>query len=179
MTAAKLVIRLSSGGTLSFAGDPRVFQSIEELADEVASEFYDLVVSEVFRGEPFRERIGTEKRFLRAVGDPMSWRWSKETVQLDDQASLSPEDLVASRELADDLSWKLMDFLGAARGAVAHDRTLAQTEMIAQLVGMAAASKLLLAIWGNETKAATLEWISEKMSEVRYRELTAAAGQAP
>jgi len=102
MTAAKLNIRLQSRGELTFPGDPRVFQSIEELADEVASEFYDIVARDVLGNEAFRDRIGTEKRFLRAVGTPMTWRWSKLTVMPEDPLTLPPDRLIAAREMADE-----------------------------------------------------------------------------
>jgi hypothetical protein len=81
------------------------------------------------------------------------------------------ETLSSTRPLADSITNQILDNLKAfwREGTPTEMRT---NILISQVVALAAASKLFLAMWGNGNKAAALEYLA---SQVADRDLAEAA----
>jgi len=69
-----------------------------------------------------------------------------------------------------------MRFLAESQMAVDHDVRQSKLELIAQVVGIMGISKMLLAMFGNGTAAATLEALADELSKREYRALRQEAG---
>lgn len=190
VTAAKLLVRLTNGGSLACTLQPGVEYSIEKWSDELLETFQkqlqegDASAQEMMRAFPavvFGETAPKEHRvkYLRLVRPGTDWRWVHPPVPLD---AVMPPDLVkmfdssvkvnvSSMELAE----RIITIFGEARGKATNQIN----EMISQYCALFAAAKWSLTLWGNQVRAAMVEYLAELESDHMYKELKASSEAEP
>lgn len=189
VTAAKLLVRLTNDGSLACTLQPGVEYSIEKWSDELLHTFQkqleeqDASAQEMIRAFPavvFGETAPKDHRvkYLQLVRPGTDWRWVHPPVTLDAEM---PPDLVKlfdssvnvnvpSTELAE----RIITIFGEARGKATNQIN----EMISQFCAAFAAAKWSLTLWGNQNRAAMVEYLAELESDHIYKGIKASAEEA-
>ena len=173
LLAAKLMLRLANEGKLHFKGDPVVWERLEQISDDLAETHFETIASGLPWPEAAGIRLKAEREYLHLMRDRTVFRWCKTDIRNDETLPVEPERLEGTYGPSLETAYRILEPLGNWRAATAADREQAMFEMIAQIVGIMGASKLLLAMWGNGKIAATLERLAEMASEREYDPMSA------
>jgi hypothetical protein len=167
LTAAKFLLRLQSDGQPTYAGDPQVWERIEQMSDDLAGEEFETFLSEFKGAAILGLRLKGERRYLHLVRNRSDFRWCPTSISGDDPSPLDPEWMQTVPPLADDLTFKLIETLATLRSSLPGE-SIAQTfHTISETVALVALAKVHLAAWGNDKRAAALETIADMVS-VQY-----------
>jgi hypothetical protein len=173
LLAAKLIFRLETGGKLEFEGDPAVWEKLEQMSDDVAEKFFVPFAKSPPWSQTGGIRLYGEREYLHLMRDRKTFRWCKTEIQEDEPmpSGIRREQLDGTAAPSLELAYKILTRFGNWRRDIAGDERQARFEMMAQIIGIMGAAKLLLALWGNGKEAAALEWLAEKASEREYDDL--------
>jgi len=165
LAATKLLVRLETGGTLVLPMEPEGLDIFDELSEEVAEEYFDIVAAEACGAGTYNARLGTA-RFSRSER-AMVFRWAA-PMGMDEQVPEALHDLVGMAPIVEDVITGMLDVLFGPRSSSNEERVNAK---IASFIGFTAAVKVVMAFWADDPLARAIETFADLESERRYRQL--------
>lgn len=173
LTACKLIFRAHNGGAGTFAGDPTLWERMEQFSDELAAaNAYRLGNAGADTKVVPRLRPVGPGMFLSLVRTRNTFQWCPTAVSLEEIPPPFDQEMVMNAlPFASKVWWAIYESVGQRRPLRPSDEdwTYWADTYIAELVAAGAAAKIFLAFWGNGEAASFLEWLAEEMSEEQYR----------
>ena len=181
VTAAKLLVRLTNQGGLISTLRPGLEYTIEQTSDRLTETFQKQLegmgpgTEELFQLFPtivFGEQDpkAHKVKLLRLVQPGAAWRWIappadvRAPIPQDLQDLLEPTGVdVKSIKVAQEIAAILVDSR--------HKATDKGLEMIAQYCAVFAIAKWSLSLWGNQSRAAAVEYLAEIASAQLYEKV--------
>src|SRR5687768_5536543 len=75
LVAAKLMLRLETGGRFQFEGDPAVWENFEQMSDDLAEKFFVPFSKSAPWSQTGGIRLQGERQYLHLVRDRKTFRW--------------------------------------------------------------------------------------------------------
>lgn len=172
LTASKLLLRLQYKGGLEFTGEAHAWELMEQLSDDLAASYYDILVGDLEGvGSIEGLRLKGERPGLHLVKNRKTFYWCPTTIADTDESPIPPDwNLRELNVHADRIEGRIIRDLGKVRGVFSTAESNEQVVgfLIAETVALVAAAKLVLSVWGNGKLAAAFEHLAERVSEIEY-----------
>ena len=170
LTAAKLYLRIMSGGELKFTGKLAVLQQWDRYSNQIADDIFSADESDRSSSRFYRVLRGAKRTYLSSVRDRTDYRWCKDTIAADDAVPVPFEHLGPCKPLADDVMHQIMEYVTLQRQAVLDDYEQHKLTMVCHIISLMALSKMMLASHGNAKVAAFVESLAEMASAAEYQQ---------
>ena len=171
LLTGKLWLRLENRGRIHFEGDPRAWERLEQMSDDLADELFRDVAADHWSAE-MGIRSPAEREYLHLVRNRTTFRWCKTEARDDDPLPIKDSENLPPPDELLEVVYPLIGKLGE-RCSKAADQ---MNELIAQLVAVLAVVKMVLAMLGNGKMAAFFEYLADKAAEREYDRIEAEFG---
>lgn len=165
LATTKLLARLQTRGTLVLTMDPEGIDILEELSEELAEEYFELVAAEVRYTDAYRPRLGPS-RFVRSERT-LIFRWAQPLAAgTPIPAELDDMPLLAS--ISEKVISGMLDVFARAVRSSNEERVNGK---IASFIAFTAAVKVIMAFWDDAPLASAIDTLADLVSERRYHQL--------
>ena len=175
LIGSKVILLLGNDGNAHFEGDPAAWEKLEQMSDDLAEAHFQRL-SKSIRAHYKGIRSKNERPYLHLMRDRKEFHWCKTTISPDEPVPIESHRLDGTTNPSFKIADKIISSLGKWKGLVDEDERM--PEQIAQIIGLMAASKLMLQIWDNNKVAAMLEYIADRASEKQYKEIMEMVSEA-